>query len=192
MAYIPPNTNGQSTSANSAPVVIASDQSTLIVGTNTALAGVELTRPANTTAYAVNAVVSDSTTAPTVFTFTNAARINAGSGYIVKAAIITDQKTNVAQFRLHLFQTAPTAVNDGTLFPFLYVNKAITIGYIDFPAMSTEDATSSTAAFAYWFGQVQYICAAANRNIYGILVTKTGFTPANAQKIYIELGLDSN
>lgn len=162
------------------------------VGTNGVRVSVELTRPADTTAYAINDVVSNSTTSPTVLTFSNVARVNAGSGYIVKARILTDQKANVAAFRLHLFHTSPTATNDNAAYPLLYANAANRIGYIDFPAMNTEDATTSTAANTLWTGQLHFVCASASRDIYGVLETKTVFTPASGQKFYIELNSDNN
>ena len=162
------------------------------VGTNGVIIGVELIRTADTTAYAVNDAVSNSTSSPTVLTFTNLARANAKSGYLVKARLITDQKANVAQFRLHLFHTTPTAVNDNAAYPLLYANKDKAVGYIDFNAMTTEDATSSDSAFSIWTGQVHFVCATASRTLYGLLETKTAFTPASGQKFYIELSADNN
>ena len=162
------------------------------VGTNGVIVGVELTRPADAIAYAINDAVTDSTSAPTNLTFANLARANGQSGYIVKARIMTDQKDNVAAFRLHLFHTAPTAINDNAAYGVLYANKSKAVGYIDFPAMTTEDATASDVAFALWTGQLHFVCAAASRALYGILEAKTVFTPASGQKFYIELSSDNN
>ena len=58
MSYIPPNPNGQATSANSAPVVIASDQSAVAIsGTVTANAGTGSFSVAQATASSLNAQV---------------------------------------------------------------------------------------------------------------------------------------
>ena len=161
----------------------------------TAKVGVELTRPADTTAYAAKDVVSDSTSAPTVLTFANFARVNNGSGMIVRARLMTDQKTCTAGFRLHLFHTAPTATNDNSPYLLLYSNAANRIGMIDFPAMTSEDSTNSTAAAtmrpssdgSYGTPNLWYQAAAASRAIYGVLETTSAFTPASGQKFYIEL-----
>ena len=168
---------------------------TSISSSATVKVGVELTRPANTDAYAAKDVVSDSTSAPTVLTFANFARVNSGSGIIVRARLMTDKKDVTASFRLHLFHTAPTAINDNSPYLMVYGNAANRIGMIDFPAMSTEDPTNSTAAASMrpssdgsagtpnlWFQT-----DAASRAIYGILETTSAFTPASGQKFFIEL-----
>jgi hypothetical protein len=183
---------------NAVPIsgtVTATTAAGSIVGSATTVVGVELTRPADTTAYTAKDVVSDSTSAPTVLTFANFARVNAGSGIIVRARLMTDQKTNTAQFRLHLFHTAPTATNDNSPYLLLYSNAANRIGMIDFPAMTSEDSTNSTAAATMrpssdgGFGppNLWYQAAAASRAIYGVLEAVTAFTPASGQKFYIEL-----
>ncbi len=183
---------------NAVPIsgtVTATTAAGSIVGSATTVVGVELTRPADTTAYIAKDVVSDSTSAPTVLTFANFARVNAGSGIIVRARLMTDQKTNTAQFRLHLFHTAPTATNDNSPYLLLYSNAANRIGMIDFPAMTSEDSTNSTAAAtmrpssdgAYGPPNLWYQAAAASRAIYGVLEAVTAFTPASGQKFYIEL-----
>jgi hypothetical protein len=157
------------------------------------IVGVELTRPADTNAYVVNDVVSDSTSAPNVLTFANIARTEGGSGYIIKARMLTDQKTNVAAFRLHLYHTAPTAQNDNAAFALLFANKASRIGIIDFDPMGTEDATTSDSAQTLWTsGHLHFVLPAGSKTIYGQFETKTAFTPASGQKFYIELATDNN
>jgi len=149
--------------------------------------GVTFTRPADTTAYAALDNVANSTSAPTILTFTNIARINAGSGYIVKAKVITDQSTNTARFRLHLFHTAPTAINDNAAYTTLWANNANKIGWIDFDAAGTEGTGSTAAESLNTSVRLKYICAAASRTIYGVLETRDAFTPASAQNFFVEL-----
>lgn len=152
----------------------------------------EVTRPADTTAYAALDVVSDSTSAPTVITFTNVARVNNGNGYVVKARLMSDQTTLTSRLRLHLFHTAPTAINDNSPYTLLYANRANRIGYCDFPAVATE-GTGSTAASANIADlRIAFVCAAADRNIYAFLETRDAFTPASGQKFYLELTADLN
>lgn len=165
------------------------------VGSNTSVVGVGLTRPSNTDAYAAKDVISNSTSAPTVLTFADFARVNQGSGIIVRARIMTDKKDVVPQLRLHLFHTAPTAINDNSPYLLLYANAANRIGQIDFPAMSSEDPTNSTASATMrpssdgGFGppNLWYQAASGSRDIYGVLETLSAFTPASGQKFFIQL-----
>lgn len=165
------------------------------VASNTVKVGVELTRPTGTDAYIAKDVISDSTSTPTVLTFANFARANAGTGIIVRARLMSDKKDVTAGFRLHLFHTAPTAINDNSPYLMVYGNAANRIGMIDFPAMATEDPTNSTASAsmrpssdgAYGPPNLWFASASDSRAIYGILETTSAFTPASAQKFYIEL-----
>lgn len=167
-----------------------------VVGGTLAFVAASFTRPANVTAYSANQTVSNSTSTPAVMTFTNLARVIGGSGYIVKARIITDQSTNVARFRLHLFHTAPTAINDGSAFTTLWANRATTVGVISFAAAGTEGAGSDSAYALLTSGSgnlpIPYVCDAADRNLYGILETLDAFTPASGQNIQVELTVDNN
>ena len=166
-----------------------------VVGSSVSKVGVEFTRPADTTGYTAKDVVSNSTSAPTVLTFADFARANNGSGLIVRARLMTDKKDCTASFRLHLFHTEPTAINDNSPYLLLYANAANRIGMIDFPAMTSEDATNSTAANSmrpssdggYGPPNLWYQAAAASRAIYGILEATAAFTPASGQKFYVEL-----
>jgi hypothetical protein len=150
----------------------------------------EFARPTDTAPYAAKDVVTISTSAPRILTFANAMVSSDGAGWITKARIITDQSTNTARFRLWLFHTAPTAINDNALFTRLWANRAKEIGYIDFPAMSTE-GSGSDAAGAMNDG-VRMRIKAAGRDLYGIPVTLDIFTPASAQNFRVELQVDQD
>lgn len=155
--------------------------------------GVEVARPADTTAYAALDAVSDSTSAPTVLQFAGMARKAGLGGAIVKAKLWTDQKTCTARFRLHLFNASPAAINDNSPFTLLYTTKATRVGYIDFGGAATEDPTNSTAAAALSASlRLAYACAAADTKLYGILETLDAFTPASGQKVYVELLAELN
>lgn len=163
-----------------------------IVATQCAILTASFTRPSNTDAYAVNDAVSNSTSAPTILTFANAARANGGSGYIVKAELETDQATCVAGFRLHLFTTSVTPVNDNAAYLSQWVNLAVRVGHLDFLTVSQE-GTGSTSAFCLWSGApLLYVCDAADTALYGLLETKSVFTPASGQNFSIKLGVDKN
>ncbi len=161
------------------------------VATQCGILTASFARPADTTAYAVNDAVANSTSAPTILTFANAARIAGGSGYIVKAELCTDQAACIAAFRLHLFTTSVTPVNDNAAYTSLWTNRLSRVGFIDFPAVAQE-GSGSTSAFALWVGQLLYVTDSATASLYGLLETKTAFTPASAQNFSIRLGVDRN
>ena len=163
------------------------------VGGRTVRVAATFARPADTSAYAALDTVSTSTSAPVVITLSNMARINAGSGYITKARIMTDQKTNTARLRLHLFHTAPTLTNDNAAFPLLWADRANRVGKIDFSPMTTEDPTNSTCAESLNESvRLSFTCEAANTALYGILETLDAFTPASGQNFYISLTAEQN
>lgn len=156
--------------------------------------GIEYTRAATVSPYLAGDVISDSEAATTLVVFTNIARVVGGSGYITKARLITNQSTCVAQIRLWLYTISnPASIPvDNAPFTLLYANAPNRIGYIDFPALTTEQSGSDSASAMDDKIRLAFACAAASRNLYGVLETKTAFTPANAQKFYIELSADQN
>lgn len=183
-------TAGQAAMANSHPVAIASDQSAVAVKTSLETISAEFTRPSDATAYAVSDVVgytgsADTTLLAAIF------RENGGTGYIVRAELWTDQAANVSPFRLYLFNVEPTPIADNSPFTLLYADISKAIGYIDFSSVAQEGA-SSTAAMGLWTGQMAVKADASADDIYAVLVTKSAFTPASAQKFTIRLTMDRN
>lgn len=144
------------------------------------------TRPADTTAYLARDTVSNSTSAPVVLTFANIARVSGGSGILTKIRLMTDQSTNTARFRLHLFHTAPTAINDNSPYTMLFANAGNRIGQIDLPAMSTEGTGSTASASINITDRLPFVLPTGT-SIFGILETLDAFTPASAQNFYLEL-----
>lgn len=168
------------------------------VGSLITLAQVNFQRETGTVAYAIDDVVSNSASAPTILTFPNMARVKGGSGYILKARLETNQNTCTAQFRLHLYQIALAAQQDNVQFVMPWTSRATHLGYIDFPAMETE-GTGSFKAFSHIdlgtsveHGKLMFTCTGTLRDIYGELETLSAFTPNSAQAFFIELGADTN
>jgi hypothetical protein len=165
------------------------------VASNSVLSSATITRPADTTPYAAKDVIS--TAVGAVIEFAGMARAVGGTGTIVKARLMTNQSTNVAQYRLHLFHTAPTPIADNAQCAMLDANKANRVGMIDFPSCATEGTGSDAAATmrpssdgSYPAPLLWYKCAAADTKLYGILETISAFTPASGQTFFIELGAD--
>jgi hypothetical protein len=163
-----------------------SSSNPLPVGGKSVQKSASFTRPSDTTAYAAYDSIADSTTAPTLLSFANCANAVGGQGYIVKARLLTNQKTCTARFRLSFYHTAPSPVNDNAPKPMLYANKDKLIGRIDLDPCNTEDTTSD-AAYALSTTLLPYVCAAADTTIYCILTTLDAFTPASAQQFFLEI-----
>jgi len=162
-----------------------------------AISVVEFTRPTDTTAYAANDVISNSTSAPTVMQFTGMARANGGSGVIRRARMMTDNSAFVARVRWHIFNEAPTAIADNAQYTMLYANRDKRIGSLDFPAFATEGTGSDAAATmrpssegGWSVPELEYTCAANSTSLFVIVETLSAATPANAQKFYAQILAD--
>lgn len=156
---------------------------------------VEITRPADTDAYAANDVISTSTSAPTVLTFSNCAANDEGFGYITKARLFVDSATALLGMavRLHLYHTAPTAINDNAAFTLLYANAVNRIGFIDFPTLATGGLGSNSAAALWVDIPLLFNCARGSKDLYGIPVVLTaGAAPASGQKLKFFLGIEQH
>lgn len=184
-----PASLGIKTASASLSVAPASDGVFPVIGKPFRVSA-EFSRPANTTAYSANQVVADSTSAATILQF-DIARITGGSGWINKIRIETNSSTDTSQYRLHLFHTAPTMLNDGSAFTLLWANRAKRIIAIDFDAMVTE-GTGSDAAKTHYISPFFFNCAAGDTKVYAILETLTARTPVSGQGFYVELAGEQN
>ena len=150
------------------------------------------TRPADTTAYAAQDVVSNSTSAPSILTFSGVARANGGSGLILSARHIKSSTTTTgATYRLHLYKVAVSAINDNSPFTLLYANRANRIGFIDFNHVSGGSGSDASNALTT-FVNLPFVCDAASANIFGILTVTSAYTPTSAEQHFIELHIARN
>lgn len=151
----------------------------------------EFTRPANTTAYAVGDSVSDSTSAPTVVTFTSVTRVNGGGGMLKKVRIVkSDSGVTNASFRLHFFVGAspPSAINDNTAFALLYSNRNKRFGSVDLVMLS--EGSGSDSAEDVVLPDIPFDVDASNNNVYAILTAQGAWTPTSAEKFFIEITVE--
>lgn len=155
---------------------------------------VTLTRPSDTTAYAANDAISSSTSSPAaiIFDLANCSVPAGGSGYIVKARLMTNKNDITPRIRVHLYKSAPTQINDNSPFTLLWANRANRIGYIDFPALATagtgSDATHSLVADL----RLPFKLAAGETRLWAIIQTLDAFTPSSGQQLFFSLLADRN
>jgi hypothetical protein len=149
------------------------------------------TRPNDTTAYAASDVVCNSTSAPAVLTFSGMARSMGGSGRILTARHTKNSTTTTgASYRLWLYRTTPTPINDNAQFPLLYANRANRLGFIDFSHTTGGTGSDSTSAMVTFAG-IDYLCDSASMDLFGILIVTAAYTPASQEQHFIELGREA-
>lgn len=150
------------------------------------------TRPSDTTAYAAKDTVSNSTSATTLMTLTIGS-VDGGTGYITKARLTTDQSTNTAQFRLHLYRVSTATVgNDNAANTLMWTDRTERVGYIDFAPMATEGTGSDCAQSLNADLRLAFTCGASDSNLYGVLETITAWTPASGQNFHVALTAEQN
>jgi hypothetical protein len=145
----------------------------------------DVTRPADTTAYAVNDAISDSTSAPTSggFTFTSAARASGGSGIVTDAIIATSNDAGtLLQGEIWLFDQAVTNINDNAAFAVSDTEIKTCVGVIPFTLI---DAGNNG------FQHVQnlnigFTCS-GSANLRFLLRAKNAYTPASAEVFTLKL-----
>lgn len=147
------------------------------------------TRPGDTTAYAANDAVNNSTSAPTAISIATAARAAAGS-LVIASGRLVKSTTNAAAsgFRLWLYTATPsgTLANDNAAFTINAANKINRLGYIDFVAQVTG---SDCVEF---YGTPVFTMPAkltSGTTIYGLLQSLGAYTPGNAEVFDIYLNV---
>lgn len=146
-------------------------------------------RPADTLAYAANDGISDSTAAPTSIVAQNVARANAGSGYITKVRLVTNQASNTATIRIWLFNAAPTMPNDNAAYQTIWSERASRIGYVD---VTMEGTGSDCSEGVVEGARLPFVCAALDADLYLVFQTLTAFTPASGQTFTAYLTAEQN
>jgi hypothetical protein len=198
--YLTDGSNALAIKAASAPAATTDPAAVVALSPNSPATAIgyqivtntSFTRPANTTAYAANGVVANSTTAATVLTFTGAGRANGRSGIILSARHIKQSTTTSgATYRLYLYTVSPTAINDASQFTLLYSTRTSQIGYIDLNHVGGGTGSDSTLGLTP-FTNLPFTCDAASSSLFGILTVTQAYTPASAEQHFIELTIAQN
>lgn len=140
------------------------------------------TRPADTTAYAVGDVVCNSTSAPTVLTFSGMANSNGLGGTIHAAFLYLGSNPSTKPvFDLFLFDTAPTIDNDNAVFTPTDSEILNCVGVISFGVASVGDTSGTGTNMVYQaVPMLPYVCASGATALYGVLVARNAVTPTSA------------
>ena len=139
------------------------------------------TRPANTTAYSVNDVVSENASTGTVWSFTG---FPGAGGYLVKGRVTSNLVTGMTpRLRMYLFNAAPTGVlndNEANTEP-VYADEAQKVGYVDFDAMDNSMSGADSSESQRDDLRLEF----SGHTLSGVLVTLDAFTPASAQQFTV-------
>lgn len=150
-----------------------------VVVTAAYAASASKTRPNDTTAYAALDVIAESASAGTVWTFAGIGPSGGGKVTINQLTLkvdVSDVPAGMAQFRLHLYSSSPTAINDNATFNLPSGDRAKYLGYIQTPIPidlgdTLWSATEDLAA------PVRKQVVLESSTVYGILQTVGAFTP---------------
>lgn len=154
------------------------------------MANVVITRPANTTAYAVGQVLSTATSALTAFP-TFALGVGNTQGYVINNISIVSSNGAAAtkgQFDVYLFNSASPSgggFNDASAFAptaaALSVATNCLVGVI--PSLLPN---TGTAAYGYQFSSINLLGQTdSSGNVYLAVVLANAYTPASAETITV-------
>lgn len=138
----------------------------------------DITRPADTTAYATNDALSDSTSAPTSggFTFTNAARKSGGSGIITDLLVMSSNPTGSMQGEIWIFDTAVTNINDNSAYAISDSEVKTVVAKIPFTTVAdTNNALTHVTGLS-----IGYTCV-GSANLRFLVKIKAAYTPVASE-----------
>jgi hypothetical protein len=150
-----------------------------------------ITRPADTTAYAAGDAMTDSTSAPTVASITNAARNSGWSGVITSAKLIdSGAPATAGEFEVWIFDTTFTADNDNSAFTPTDAECLTVVRIIPFPSYNSYVGTASGNRVyqADSFSQ-EFVCGATTTSLFWALVCRNAYTPISAETFTLRLGI---
>ena len=138
-------------------------------------ASVTFTRPSNTTAYAVNDAIGD-TSGSAILTFSDLCRAGGGDVLITSIEVEVDVATSpIGTTTLRLYNAAPTAIADNAAWDLVSDDRGKYLGSIKLATPTDEGST----LFSNNDGINKHILMTGT-SLYCILTTDTAFTPASA------------
>ena len=161
-------------------------------GGTTVLSSGSFARPNDANAYAAGDVITDSTSVPTVITFSGCARVNNGSGIIIGAQCIDSaNQSTKPTLELWLFDTTFTPDNDNAVFTPTDGELATLVGIIQFNLWFVGDATAGAGGNCVSLGALTepmaFVTGASSTSLFGILVVRNAYTPVAQEQFTIRL-----
>lgn len=140
-----------------------------------------VTRPANTTAYTANDIVTNSVTASTAIDFPLVAREAGGGATLLSARLSTNNPAIAAtRFRLWLFRDTPASIPvDNAAYAITFANSQIRLGYYDF--LTGLAGSDCVDWWGVWVSEGGMPVVPVGTSLKGLLQVLDGFTPLSAQ-----------
>ncbi len=138
------------------------------------------TRPAaDTNIYAPADALSDSTSAPTVLTFSGMARQPGAGGWIVDTVLtVSVAATLLPSAELWLFDTTVTPVNDNVAFTITDAEALTLVAVLPF---TVGYKSALNAGMHSDRTMIPYQCAATSTALYGLVVMRNAYTPTGSE-----------
>lgn len=148
-------------------------------------------RPADTTQYAANDLVANSTTAASVTPLSWGLNTTGRTGIIRAARLYKTNKTvTAASFKLHLFTAAPGTPTNGDNGAFGVASAADYLGAISLDMSSSGFAGGTTGAFQRATASLIFVKPALTDKLYGLLEAIGTYTPASAETFTATLEIE--
>ncbi|MDE4913448.1 hypothetical protein PQI07_22470 [Methylobacterium sp. 092160098-2] len=152
-----------------------------VANTDVQVSGAPITRPANTTAYAVGQLVANDTVAANVAPIPIAICRASGDVGLLKGLRVEKSSPNItnASFRIHLFRIAPTMTNgDGGVYLPANGRASAEIGYFDVTMdLAYGDGAKGTVAIS----ERGYTCPPTAANLYALIEARGAYTPVSGE-----------
>src|SRR3990167_6228484 len=146
-----------------------------------------VTRPADTTAYAANDAISDSTSAPTVLTLAGVAQENKHGGIIRGCTLVkSTSTTTLASFSVLVLRTTFTALEDNAAVDLTDAEALTMIGGFAFAAADWL-ALTNNAVWNKTNLDLPFVCQSTSDDLYLVLRADAGYTPASAEVFSLAL-----
>lgn len=153
---------------------------------------VDVTRPADTTAYAANDAWSNSTSAPAAITFPNVFQTSGGSSQLVSLQVFDSaNQTTLLQGELWLFSAAPTVINDNAAFTISDAEGKTLVAKIPFSIDSPGNSASGASGNAgcSYGGLDQIVTGVGSANLTALIKVINVYTPISGETLTLILGV---
>lgn len=169
----------------------------LVMNGRPALISANFTRPADTTQYAANDLVANSTTAGSVVPMTfSGVGLGQNRQFSVLSAVMrkTSNTLTVAQFKLHLFKVIPTVTNGDNGAFSIATQGDKWIGSLSGLLNRQAVLPANSKAMGYLtpddgLGAIDGILEAGATDLFGIVEAIGAYTPASAEVLTFELNV---
>ncbi len=147
------------------------------------------TRPGDTTTYASGDVICNSTSSPVVLTFANMVQ-SVGLGGVIQNArmIFAAAPTLKLDADLYLFDTSPTIQNVNAAWAPSTSDLGNLVGVISFFSSTFKSGSSNGIMDIQNLG-LAFQCASGSTSLFGILVARNAYVPANGEVFKIRLAV---